>query len=271
MTGWKRTRLAAATLCPVPCGHRAICRAEPSFRACKMVLSRHRSARAAEKSCGRAVADVPNARRGFSSACQPGERHRRRHIPALAHSPTWQFTSRFPRRHRGSPGACGLFARSLLQSCRGALGLAGDGAILTPDLLVGNRIVRLAQISIAAALVLRRTCPLAGLGLAGLYVFGVTRYRVFYMTDYVFFLGFAAYLILSSPRLCERPAIRGWRVPILVVIIHGVSRLQLSARPEAPARGGPRPRSPASTSGYSLPRRPCIMRCREPRGGDAAL
>ena len=127
-------------------------------------------------------------------------------------------------------------------------GPAGDGAILTPDLLVGNWIVRLAQISIAAALVLRRTCPLAGLGLAGLYVFGVTRYGVFYMTDYVFFLGFAAYLILSSPRLCERPAIRGWRVPILVVIIHGVSRLQLSARP----RGTGALRSAASVASLYL-------------------
>ena len=135
-----------------------------------------------------------------------------------------------------------------LQSCRGALGLAGDGAILTPDLLVGNRIVRLAQISIAAALVLRRTCPLAGLGLAGLYVFGFTRYGVFYMTDYVFFLGFAAYLIPSSPRLRERPAIRGWRVPILVVIIHGVSRLQLSARP----RGTGALRSAASVASLYL-------------------
>ena len=95
-------------------------------------------------------------------------------------------------------------------------GPATDGAIITPDLLVGTQVIRVVQFLIAACLVLRRTCPLAGFGIAGLYAFGLVRYGLFYMTDYVFFLGLAAYLILSLPNLRQRPSWHGWRVPILV-------------------------------------------------------
>jgi hypothetical protein len=94
-------------------------------------------------------------------------------------------------------------------------GPPGDGAILTPDLFVGNHLISLVQILIALMLVLRRTCPAAGLGLAGLYAFGILRYGLFHMTDYVFFLGIAGYLILVAPHYDRRPAIRNARVPLL--------------------------------------------------------
>ena len=93
---------------------------------------------------------------------------------------------------------------------------AGYGAILTPELFVDNRIISAVQVLIAFSLVLRRTCPLAGFGIIGLYVFGIARYGVFHMTDYVFFLGLAVYLILDWPRLDRRFSLRSWRVPILV-------------------------------------------------------
>jgi hypothetical protein len=92
----------------------------------------------------------------------------------------------------------------------------GDGAILTPDLFDADHLVSLAQVLIALTLVFRRTCFLAGFGVAGLYGFGILRYGMFHMTDYVFFLGLAAYLILGFPRFDRQPSLRRWRVPVLV-------------------------------------------------------
>lgn len=89
----------------------------------------------------------------------------------------------------------------------------GVGAVLTPELLDGDRVVALVQIATAAMLVLRCTCPLAGLGLAALYGIGVARYGVFHMLDYGFFLGLALYLGLSAPPAPAR--LRPWRVPVL--------------------------------------------------------
>ena len=93
---------------------------------------------------------------------------------------------------------------------------AGDGAILTPELFVSDRLISLVQILIALTLVLRRTCFLAGLGVAALFVFGIIHYGLFHMTDYVFFLGLASYLIMDFPGFRGQPALRSWRVPILV-------------------------------------------------------
>ncbi|WP_284948165.1 hypothetical protein [Acidisoma cladoniae] len=91
----------------------------------------------------------------------------------------------------------------------------GDGAILTPDLFDRDALVSIVQLSVVAMLILRRTCPLAGLGLIVLYCIGVSRYGLFHMVDYVFFLGLANYLILSSPDFEWIRRNRLWRVPLL--------------------------------------------------------
>jgi hypothetical protein len=91
----------------------------------------------------------------------------------------------------------------------------GDGAILTPDLFDRDLLVSIIQLAVVATLTLRRTCPLAGLGLVALYGIGVARYGLFHMVDYVFFLGLAGYLILSFPYSEQLQRSRLWRVPLL--------------------------------------------------------
>jgi hypothetical protein len=92
---------------------------------------------------------------------------------------------------------------------------AGAASILTPELLHRTPLIGWLQFAIAAALVFRRTCPLAGLGVATLYGIGVVRYGVFHMADYVFFLGIAFHLALGSPFGDARPRLQGWRVPVM--------------------------------------------------------
>ncbi len=94
-------------------------------------------------------------------------------------------------------------------------GAGATGAILTPELFDRDHLVGLLQLGVAAMLVFRRTCPLAGLGLAVLYAVGVVRYGVFHMTDYIYFLGIALYLVLSAPFFDGRPGVRSWRVPLV--------------------------------------------------------
>jgi len=94
-------------------------------------------------------------------------------------------------------------------------GAGATGAILTPELFDRDRLVGLLQLTVAAMLVFRRTCPLAGLGLAVLYGVGVARYGLFHMTDYVYFLGLAGYLALSAPYFDRWPGARDWRVSLL--------------------------------------------------------
>ena len=86
------------------------------------------------------------------------------------------------------------------------------GAILTPELLDHDWAVGAVQVGVAAAVLWRRTCGLAGVGLLALLGVGVARYGVFHMTDYLYFVGLAAYLVLTSVR---DPAWRRWRLPAL--------------------------------------------------------
>ncbi len=85
-------------------------------------------------------------------------------------------------------------------------------AILTPELLGHDRIVDWLQIAVAVLVLYRGTCGLAALALAGLVGLGVLRYGLFHMTDYVYFLGFAVYLALTST---QNPRWRRWRMPLL--------------------------------------------------------
>ena len=86
------------------------------------------------------------------------------------------------------------------------------GAILTPELLDHDRMVGALQVAVAVLVVSRRTCWLAALVLVTLVALGIARYGVFHMTDYVYFVGLAAYLALTSMRP-GRP--RRWRLPLL--------------------------------------------------------
>ncbi len=92
---------------------------------------------------------------------------------------------------------------------------AGQRAIITPELLLAPHApgaVALLQAATALLTLSRRTCPLAGVGLLGLFAVGIARAGVFHMTDYVYFLGLAWYLLTSCAR---RPALLASRLPAL--------------------------------------------------------
>ncbi|OTP76254.1 MULTISPECIES: hypothetical protein [Burkholderiaceae] len=88
----------------------------------------------------------------------------------------------------------------------------GGEAILTPELVSGAPWISMVQFSIAAALVWRRTCVLAALGIIIVYGAGIADYGFFHLVDYVFFIGIAGYLALTS---FELSGATRWRVPIL--------------------------------------------------------
>ena len=88
----------------------------------------------------------------------------------------------------------------------------GGGAILTPELVSGAPWISTVQFLVAAALVWRRTCVLAALGIVIVYGAGIADYGFFHLVDYVFFIGIAGYLALTSFEISS--AIR-WRVPVL--------------------------------------------------------
>lgn len=90
------------------------------------------------------------------------------------------------------------------------------GAILTPELLDHDRLVGALQVAVAVLVVWRGTCWLAALVLATLIGLGIARYGVFHMTDYVYFVGVAAYLALTSMTPGMRLGwLRRWRLPLL--------------------------------------------------------
>ena len=73
----------------------------------------------------------------------------------------------------------------------------GD-AILTPELMASAGWMGALQWAIAVSVAWRRTCILGSAGVCVLYGYGIAQFGVFHMTDYVFFLGIAAYLALTS-------------------------------------------------------------------------
>ena len=85
-------------------------------------------------------------------------------------------------------------------------------AILTPELVSGAPWISMVQFAVAAALLWRRTCALAALGIVVIYWAGIADYGMFHMVDYVFFLGIAGYLALTG---IASQAVMQWRVPIV--------------------------------------------------------
>ncbi|MGI4765490.1 MAG: hypothetical protein ACRYGP_10595 [Janthinobacterium lividum] len=87
-----------------------------------------------------------------------------------------------------------------------------DEVVLTPELLGHDWVIDGLQGAVAVLVLSRLTCPLAALALTGLIGIGVGRYGIFHMTDYVFFVGYAAYLALTP---WSGWSVRRWRLPIL--------------------------------------------------------
>ncbi|WP_428376761.1 hypothetical protein [Lichenicoccus sp.] len=85
------------------------------------------------------------------------------------------------------------------------------GAILTPELLDHDRLVGGLQIAVAVLVLWRRTCPAAAALVALLFGYGVARYGIFHMTDYVYFIGFIVYLALTA----ASSRLRAVRLPVL--------------------------------------------------------
>ncbi len=96
---------------------------------------------------------------------------------------------------------------------------SASAAILTPELLAQGRLVALVQISIAVLVLIPRLSILAAIGIAALYAMGIAKYGSFYMIDYLFFPGVAAYLALSAPWLKRYHGLSTWRVPVLTASI----------------------------------------------------
>jgi hypothetical protein len=107
----------------------------------------------------------------------------------------------------------------LLRSGTGAFFMAlfaTGGVILTPELRTGADWAIWLQFGIAVSMLSQRTCLLGGLGILGLYGFGIVQYGYFHLADYPMFLGLSAYLALTSAT-SER--LRAQRMLILHVSI----------------------------------------------------
>jgi uncharacterized membrane protein YphA (DoxX/SURF4 family) len=89
-------------------------------------------------------------------------------------------------------------------------------AMLVPELGIDAPWVGWYQFLLAVLLVFPRTTPLAGVGLALLYVYGGLRFGAFYMLDYAHFIGIAAYLTLSNVRSLR---LRALRLPVLYATV----------------------------------------------------
>jgi hypothetical protein len=74
----------------------------------------------------------------------------------------------------------------------------GSPIILTADLKTDATWVPVLQLAIAVTALTRRSSILSALGIVVLFAYAVSRYGMFHMLDYPFFLGLAAFLSLDS-------------------------------------------------------------------------
>jgi uncharacterized membrane protein YphA (DoxX/SURF4 family) len=89
-------------------------------------------------------------------------------------------------------------------------------SLLVPDLETAESWVGWMMYALALLLILPATVPLVGVGLILLYGLGVFEYGVFYMLDYLFFVGIGLYFIV---RRFENPAINGLDIPLLYATV----------------------------------------------------
>ena len=78
-----------------------------------------------------------------------------------------------------------------------AYGFFGHAFLLTPELKTESRWVPWVQLAMALCAIDRRTAPLIGLGIAGLYLVAVHQYGVFHLLDYLILVGVAYYFLAS--------------------------------------------------------------------------
>lgn len=83
--------------------------------------------------------------------------------------------------------------------------------MLSPDLPTGP-VIGWIQFFLALLLLFPATTPIAGLGVLGLYGVGIYEYGLFYMLDYLIFVGVGYYLIVIR---FENPRISGTGIPAL--------------------------------------------------------
>lgn len=98
-----------------------------------------------------------------------------------------------------------------------------DGSLFAPDLVVNNSAVERLQLLLILLLLWTPTTALAGAGLAAIWAYGVSRYGLFHMLDYVNVLG-AAYFLTVRP--LASPLVRATALPILYASV-GFSLLWL--------------------------------------------
>ncbi len=79
-----------------------------------------------------------------------------------------------------------------------AYGCLGESMILTPELHTHAAWVCWLQLALAISALLPQTAFITGIGIVGLYVYGIAEYGLFHMLDYPIFLGVAAFLVLES-------------------------------------------------------------------------
>jgi len=69
------------------------------------------------------------------------------------------------------------------------------GVVLTPELKHSSNLVSTIQILIIASLMTRKTAKYAGFGIFALWIYGVSKYGLFHVADYMIFLGIAFFMI----------------------------------------------------------------------------
>ncbi|WP_267382380.1 MULTISPECIES: hypothetical protein [unclassified Sphingomonas] len=89
------------------------------------------------------------------------------------------------------------------------------GSVLTPEMVDRAYGIGLLQLAIAGMVLVPRLSLLAAVGLLTLFAIGVARFGAFYMIDYTFFVGLAAYVALGQPALRRHLRLASWRVSIL--------------------------------------------------------
>lgn len=93
---------------------------------------------------------------------------------------------------------------------------APNNSVLTPDLYGTDGFVGYLQLAIAVAVLVPRLSLVAAGGLMILYMMGVAKFGPFYMFDYLFFVGLAAYVALGDPLVERSGPLPRLRVPILI-------------------------------------------------------
>ena len=91
-----------------------------------------------------------------------------------------------------------------------------NDALLVPELPITAPLLGWLQFALVLLLCLRWSTPLAGVGLLALYGYGVATHGIFYMLDYLHFVGVALYLILSN---VDELRWRAIRLPVLYATV----------------------------------------------------